>query len=238
MDYFKKRLYQKNKVIVDLIIRNGYLLLNYIKIRGSILFLFTLLFIIVFKNSELDGFSAILYGVEPTVERKIFPIMWLFFLIVPLLVTGDSQEKLLRKDFPIISRGVSLNKYLMTNIFLSLLLNLSFFLLVLIVNKFEILTIYFFLYVFLFSCTFLLAFQLVSSVFFTSTVTLFIFLVPLIINVYTPYSTIIDGTMLVRFDVTKLGLNILGLLCILSVLLFLTMIRIKKIDFLERSGQQ
>lgn len=238
MDYFKKRLYQKNKVIVDLIIRNGYLLLNYIKIRGSILFLFALLFIIVFKNNELDGFSAILYGIEPTVERKIFPIMWLFFLIVPLLVTGDSQEKLLRKDFPIISRGVSLSKYLMTNIFLSLLLNLSFFLLVLVVNKFEIRTMSFVLYVFLFSCTFLLAFQLVSSVFFTSTVTLFIFLVPLIINVYMPYSTIIDGTMLVRFDVTKLGLNVLGLLCILSVLLFLTMIRIKKIDFLERSGQQ
>lgn len=238
MDYFKKRLYQKNKVIVDLIIRNGYLLLNYIKIRGSILFLFALLFIIVFKNSELDGFSAILYGIEPAVERKIFPIMWLFFLIVPLLVTGDSQEKLLRKDFPIVSRGVSLSKYLMTNIFLSLLLNLSFYLLVLVVNKFEIVTMSFVLYVFHFSCTFLLAFQLVSSVFFTSTVTLFIFLVPLIINVYMPYSTIIDGTMLVRFDVTKLGLNVLGLLCILSVLLFLTMIRIKKIDFLERSGQQ
>lgn len=127
MDYFKKRLYQKNIVIVDLIIRNGYLLLNYIKIRGSILFLFALLFIIVFKNNELDGFSAILYGIEPTVERKIFPMMWLFFLIVPLLVTGDSQEKLLRKDFPIISRGVSLSNYLMTNIFLSLLLNSSFF---------------------------------------------------------------------------------------------------------------
>ncbi|WP_413518233.1 hypothetical protein [Carnobacterium maltaromaticum] len=238
MDYFKKRLYQKNKVIVDLIIRNGYLLLNYIKIRGSILFLFALLFIIVFKNSELDGFSAILYGIEPAVQRKIFPIMWLFFLIVPLLVTGDSQEKLLRKDFPIISRGVTLSKYLMTNIFLSLLLNSSFYLLVLVVNKFEIRTMSFVLYVFLFSCTFLLAFQLVSSVFFTSTVTLFIFLVPLIINVYKPYSTIIDGTMLVRFDVTKLGLNVLGLLCILSVLLFLTMIRIKKIDFLERSGQQ
>lgn len=238
MDYFKKRLYQKNIVIVDLIIRNGYLLLNYIKIRGSILFLFALLFIIVFKNNELDGFSAILYGIEPTVERKIFPMMWLFFLIVPLLVTGDSQEKLLRKDFPIISRGVSLSNYLMTNIFLSLLLNSSFFLLVLVVNKFEIVTMSFVLYVFLFSCTFLLAFQLVSSVFFTSTVTLFIFLVPLIINVYMPYSTIIDGTMLVRFDVTKLGLNVLGLLCILSVLLFLTMIRIKKIDFLERSGQQ
>ncbi|MEG1047400.1 hypothetical protein [Carnobacterium sp.] len=238
MDYFKKRLYQKNKVIVDLIIRNGYLLLNYIKIRGSILFLFALLFIIVFKNSELDGFSAILYGIEPAVERKIFPIMWLFFLIVPLLVTGDSQEKLLRKDFPIISRGVSLSNYLMTNIFLSLLLNSSFFLLVLVVNKFEIVTMSFVLYVFLFSCTFLLAFQLVSSVFFTSTVTLFIFLVPLIINVYMPYSTIIDGTMLVRFDGTKLGLNVLGLLCILSVLFFLTMIRIKKIDFLERSGQQ
>ncbi|MFS7401515.1 hypothetical protein [Carnobacterium maltaromaticum] len=238
MDYFKKRLYQKNIVIVDLIIRNGYLLLNYIKIRGSILFLFALLFIIVFKNSELDGFSAILYGIEPAVERKIFPIMWLFFLIVPLLVTGDSQEKLLRKDFPIISRGVSLSNYLMTNIFLSLLLNSSFFLLVLVVNKFEIVTMSFVLYVFLFSCTFLLAFQLVSSVFFTSTVTLFIFLVPLIINVYMPYSTIIDGTMLVRFDVTKLGLNVLGLLCILSVLFFLTMIRIKKIDFLERSGQQ
>lgn len=238
MDYFKKRLYQKNIVIVDLIIRNGYLLLNYIKIRGSILFLFALLFIIVFKNNELDGFSAILYGIEPAVERKIFPIMWLFFLIVPLLVTGDSQEKLLRKDFPIISRGVSLSNYLITNIFLSLLLNSSFFLLVLVVNKFEIVTMSFVLYVFLFSCTFLLAFQLVSSVFFTSTVTLFIFLVPLIINVYMPYSTIIDGTMLVRFDVTKLGLNVLGLLCILSVLLFLTMIRIKKIDFLERSGQQ
>ncbi len=238
MDYFKKRLYQKNIVIVDLIIRNGYLLLNYIKIRGSILFLFALLFIIVFKNNELDGFSAILYGIEPTVERKIFPMMWLFFLIVPLLVTGDSQEKLLRKDFPIISRGVSLSNYLMTNIFLSLLLNSSFFLLVLVVNKFEIVTMSFVLYVFLFSCTFLLAFQLVSSVFFTSTVTLFIFLVPLIINVYMPYSTIIDGTMLVRFDVTKLGLNVLGLLCILSVLFFLTMIRIKKIDFLERSGQQ
>ncbi|PLS33033.1 hypothetical protein CYV26_13285 [Carnobacterium maltaromaticum] len=238
MDYFKKRLYQKNKVIVDLIIRNGYLLLNYIKIRGSILFLFALLFIIVLKNSELDGFSVILYGIEPAVERKMFPIMWLFFLIVPLLVTGDSQEKLLRKNFPIISRGVSLSKYVMTNIFLSLLLNLSFFLLVLVVNKFEIRTMSFVLYVFLFSCTFLLAFQLVSSVFFTSTVTLFIFLVPLIINVYMPYSTIIDGTMLVRFDVAKLGLNVLGLLCILSVLLFLTMIRIKKIDFLERSGQQ
>lgn len=238
MDYFKKRLYQKNIVIVDLIIRNGYLLLNYIKIRGSILFLFALLFIIIFKNSELDGFSAILYGIEPAVERKIFPIMWLFFLIVPLLVTGDSQEKLLRKDFPIISRGVSLSNYLMTNIFLSLLLNSSFFLLVLVVNKFEIVTMSFVLYIFLCSCTFLLAFQLVSSVFFTSTVTLFIFLVPLIINVYMPYSTIIDGTMLVRFDVTKLGLNVLGLLCILSVLLFLTMIRIKKIDFLERSGQQ
>lgn len=237
MGYFKKRLYQKNRIGLDLIIRNGYLLLNYIKIRGSILFLFTLLFIIVFKNNELDGFSAILYGIEPTVERKIFPIMWLFFLIVPLLVTGDSQEKLLRKDFPIISRGVSLTKYLRTNLLLSFLLNSIFFLLVLVVNKFEILTIYFFLYVFLFSCTFLLAFQLVSSVFFTSTVTLFIFLVPLIINVYTPYSTIIDGTMLVRFDVTKLGLNILGLLFILSVLIFLTMIRIKKIDFLERSGQ-
>lgn len=236
MDYFKKRLYQKNIVIVDLIIRNGYLLLKYIKIRGSILFLFALLFIIVFKNNELDGFSAILYGIEPTVERKIFPMMWLFFLIVPLLVTGDSQEKLLRKDFPIISRGVSLSNYLMTNIFLSLLLNSSFFLLVLVVNKFEIVTMSFVLYVFLFSCTFLLAFQLVSSVFFTSTVTLFIFLVPLIINVYMPYSTIIDGTMLVRFDVTKLGLNVLGLLCILSVLFFLTMIRIKKIDFLERSG--
>lgn len=235
MGYFKKRLYQKNRINYDLIIRNGYLLLNYIKIRVSILFLFALLFILVFKNNDLDGFSALLYGIEPTVERKNFPMMWLFFLIVPLLVTGDSQEKLLRKDFPIISRGVSLTKYLRINIFLSFLLNLIFFLLVLVVNKFEIANFSFFLYVFLFSCAFLLAFQLVSSVFFTSTITLFLFLIPLIIDVYIPYSTIIDGTMLVRFDVNKVGLNIVGLFLILSVLFFLTMIRIKKIDFLERS---
>ncbi|MGX7417402.1 hypothetical protein ACWOFR_01220 [Carnobacterium gallinarum] len=233
MDDIRKKLYQKSQIMTNLLIRNGFLLFNYIKIRAGILFLVSIFLIVISKNNELDGISSILYGVQPDVERKTLPIMWLFFLMTPILIVGDSQEKLLRKDYPIVSR-VSLATYFFSTIVLSLLIEIVFFTVMLLINRMLFQNMFFFIYICIFSFVFLITFQLISSIFLNNIMTIMLFFGLLIVDVYIPYSAIIDGTMLSRFDSNYLFKNYLILLLIFIVINLLTMIKIKKIDFVER----
>ncbi|MGX7418363.1 hypothetical protein ACWOFR_06115 [Carnobacterium gallinarum] len=235
MDTIREKLYQKSQIINKVLIRNGYLLFSYIKIRALVLFLLSVLLIIVAKNSQLDGLSSVLYGVESELERKSFPMMWLFILIVPILIIGNAQEILLKKDYPIISRS-SLTTYFFTTIYLSFLLDLVFFIVLIVANQFNIKQPIFFSYVFLFTLVVLITFQIISSIIGDSFLMMLLFIILITVNIYFPYSSIIDGTMLIRFDSRMVFINSLGLIIILIIVSSWGLNHMKKIDFINRGG--
>lgn len=101
------------KLFWILLRRNAILYWQYTRIRAASILLSTLIilsFLAYFRGSD---FKTNLYGVVQRGGIFDLPIVWLFLVLSPIMIVGDSINLLLRKNYPLVSY-VPLRAYLGT----------------------------------------------------------------------------------------------------------------------------
>lgn len=232
MDFDPKKFYIYCSWLNKFTVRNAILLFHYTKLRLLWVLFLVLGLILLFKRSNIDGLSSILYGLQYNDPYKNFPLSWFLFILGPILVVGDASSIILRQDF----KANTSTPYLMHIIINSLTLWIALifsYIINLFVNNMVIYNRLFLIYLTIFHIWLLLMFQLLSTFVIQPYIAIIFISALLIIDTYIPIIPIINQTMLSRFNSNDIYFN-LGLL---FIILFLTIIivkaKIKNIDFIK-----
>ncbi|MGM0126291.1 hypothetical protein IGI37_003720 [Enterococcus sp. AZ194] len=225
-----KTILQVKVIVIPLIIRNLYLTMK--RIRWRLLFISLLVVgLVVVSSKNADGITGVLYGVPERGNNYPFPYFWYFYLISPVLLIGDSQIELIKKDIRIVTR-VPYELYLLSTFFILFIAALFVGLLAVIADGFVVENPKFLFYVILFSfvsMAFIQAGTFVVGNYYVSSLCLFFLL---ILSIYSTKIDFINATMMARIDSLNRISNWVVLLILLLGSYSLCKIKIQTFDFI------
>lgn len=219
------------KLFSILVFRNIYLTIYYSKWRTVLIFIMLTMMIILCKRDQVSGMTSLLYGASLDTEGESFPLFWFIFVISPALAIGNSQMLLWKSDFKIL-HNIGYKNYLFSNLLMLGIYNSLFYFLIVIINGFGISHLAFYSYLFIFSFTYLVLLSTASFLLDDFILPLIGSLAVIILDVYTSHISIIDATMLSRFNPNHNSINIVILLTIILSCIVISLIKIKDIDFI------
>lgn len=215
------------KLFGALLKRNSVLYWHSIYVRLFLLLGTTIVVLIVDHLRKLS-FAVVFYGIVQQPGSFEIPIVWLFLILSPLLVVGDSINSLVKENYPLVSY-VPLQIYLGT-IFVVVIITTSFIWLTWFIILAGWQYFLFSLNVLIIICVTTLIYSLLQ-IFISPIITVFIFLGILVATIAINHFPIFSQLMYGRYGTEVWLQTSISLIILIVIILFLSK-RIYKLDFL------